>query len=441
MPESDGPLGKAAPIGAVPVRSTPLKGASITGGLLGITLANILGNVFSYGLLLLGARSLDAAGYSELITLTNLLLVGSIPTLALQAVTARRVAAGGPDGTVVFALLLSSGLAIVGAALSPLLASFLHLPGVGGILLVCATLPGLAVQGVCQGFWQGSQRFRALANTTFIGIALRSGSGLFVLALGGSTTGIVGAIAVGTTVAAVACLLSAPALRADLTDQIAGDTKASLHKLAPLMTECAHASHAYGVFLLLCVTDVFLARHVLPTEAAATYAAGSVITRGTLWLPQSVANVLFASLTDGSRHRRLFLRAAAGIAIVGVVVVVGSWLLQGLVTIIVNGDKYPALRDSTWLFAGLGSCLALIQFALVAGLAVERRLVAIVIWVAIACEAIAVLGFAPRTVNGIIGTVFVINLVAAAIAILLGSLPKHISASAPQHPNLDQIPR
>ena len=92
-----------------------------------------------------------------------------------------------------------------------------------------------------------------------------------------------------------------------------------------------------------------------------------MLTKASLWLPQSVANVLFASLTDSERHHRVFGRAVAGLAGLGLALVTGSWLLGGLVTEVVGGGRYPQLRADVWLFAMLGSCLAVLQFTLVAG--------------------------------------------------------------------------
>jgi O-antigen/teichoic acid export membrane protein len=274
-------------------------------------------------------------------------------------------------------------------------------------------MPGTAVQGLCQGVWQGEQRLVGLAAATFAGTAGRSGAGLVGMLVGGTSTWAVAALALGLTVPAVGCVVALPELR-----------RGNRHALLSVVTESGHASHAYGVFLLLSVSDVLLARHVLSTSAAAVYAAGSVLTKASLWLPQSVANVLFASLTDEDRHHRVFSRAVGGLAGLGLALVTGSWLLSGLVTEVVGGGRYPQLRGDAWLFAMLGCCLAVLQFTLVAGLALRSVAVTVLIWATVAGEAVLALNLGPHpSVRLVIGLMAALNLLTAVAAVLLRLAP------------------
>lgn len=380
-------------------------------GLVGVTVAGWLGNILSYLLLLAAARGLHAEDYGQLVTLLNLLLIGSVPSFALQAVGARRVATGQPDGLAEVGAMVGLGASLVLAAMSPLLVAFLHLPGPAGPLLVAAATLGTALQGLCQGIWQGRRHFAGLAATTFAGTAGRSAAGLFGLLVGGTAIWAMSALTIGASVAAIASALTLPQLRTRTT--------AGWQVLKPLLLECGSAAHAYGIFLLLSVADVLLARHVLPASAAAGYAAGSVVTKGSLWLPQSVANVLFASLTDSDRHHRVFARAVASIAGLGALLTAGCWLLGPLVTRIVGGSAYTGLHSEMWLFALLGSSLAITQFTLVAGLAVRSVAVTAVVWLSVLAEAVAVLSVAGQpSVRLVAELVCAINLVAAAVATL-----------------------
>jgi hypothetical protein len=399
--------------------SEPTRPDPVARGLIGVTAAGWLGNIGSYLLLLAAARLLGSADYGELVTLFNLLLVGSVPSFALQAVAARRMATGQADGLWRAGLVVGFGAAVLIAASTPLLAGFLHLPSPFGVLLVALAMPGTALQGLCQGVLQGEQRFTGLAVTTFAGIAGKSVAGLIGLfALGGAVPTML-AIWLGVSVAAGLSVLALPELR---------QRRPPAHTLRPLLIECGHASHAYGVFLLLSVSDVLLARHVLPSTAAAVYAAGSILTKATLWLPQSAANVLFASLTDTQRHQRVFGRAVASIAGLALLLTGLSWLLGGLTAAVVGGNKYPELADRIWLFAALGGCLAIVQFTLVAGLAVRNVAVTALIWLTVAAEAITVLGLLDRpSVRTVIGLVCLINLVAAGCAVGLRILPSRLN--------------
>lgn len=385
-------------------------------GLVGVTVAGWLGNVLSYLLLLAAARSLSADDYAAVVTLINLLLIGSVPSFALQAVGARRMAAGEADGLWRAGVAVGVGMALLLIAITPVLQAFLRLPSAFGLLFVAVALPATAIQGLCQGVLQGEQRFAGLAAVTFIGIAGKSLAGLIGLLISRSATVTMLAIAIGVTAAGVASAAALP--------ELYRQTRRGWRRLRPLIVEAGHASHAYGVFLLLSVADVLLARHALSGHAAAVYAAGSILTKATLWLPQSVANVLFASLTDTDRHHKVFARAVAAIGGLAAVIVGLCGLFGSLVTTVVAGSKYPELSDKIWLFAVLGGCLAVVQFTLVAGLAVRSVGVTALIWLTVAAEAIGVtsLGQNPA-VTEVIGLVCLINLVSAGCAVGMRFLP------------------
>jgi O-antigen/teichoic acid export membrane protein len=382
---------------------------SVTRGLIGVTGASWLGNVLSYLLVLIAARRLGSDDYAALITLINLLLVGSVPSFALQAVGARRMATGEERGLWQAGLLTGVGAGLLLIAISPLLRSFLHLSLVG-LLLVAVALPATAMQGLCQGVVQGEQRFTGLAVITFVGIVGKSLAGLIGLVVFGTATGTMAAIAIGVIAAAAGSAIALPELRRR--------AHGGRRLLLPLIAEASHASHAYGIFLLLSVSDVLLARHVLPSRAAAVYAAGSVLTKGTLWLPQSVANVLFASLVDAERHRRIFAQAVAGIAAVAAAIALGCWPFGGIAATVVAGNRYPELGSEIWMFAVLGGCLAILQFTLVAGLAVRSLGVTVLIWLTVLAETVGAfsLGSNPP-VRSMIGLMCLINVVSAAVAI------------------------
>lgn len=395
--------------------SGPRRSQPMLRGLIGVTGASWLGNVLSYLLVLLAARRLNSDDYAALVTLINLLLVGSVPSFALQAVAARRVAVGEERGLWQAGLLTGLGAGALLAVLSPALRAFLHLPLLG-LLLVAVALPATAIQGLCQGVVQGEQRFSWLAGITFVGIVGKAAGGLIGLAVFGTATGTIAALVVGVILAGVGSALVLPELRRG--------GHGGRRLLVPLVAEATHASHAYGAFLLLSVSDVLLARHVLPSHAAAVYAAGSILTKGTLWLPQSVANVLFASLVDAERHRAIYLRAVAGIAGVAAAIALCCWPFGWIAARVVAGDRYPELGSVIWQFAVLGGCLAVIQFTLVAGLAVRNLGVIVLIWLTVLAETVGVFSLgAHPSVRAVISLMDVVNLVSAAIAVGLRLRP------------------
>jgi hypothetical protein len=408
-----------APIPASPARRDLARGFAT------VTAANLVGNLFAYGLLLSAARVLVDADYAGIVAMLNLLLVGTVPAFALQAVVARRVAVGDADDLRRIGALIALGGGVVFAAVIPIEIAFLNLPGLWSTVLLAVAVPGIALQGFCQGMWQGRQHFTGLAAATFLGLVGRSGGGLAGLLLTRSATGAMAGIAIGVTIMAATNLwlvvrsasTSPPAIPSATPSAIpsVGTQPVPVRSGSTALAETARAGHAYGAFLVLTVTDLLLANHVLDQRAAAVYAAGSVMTKVALWLPQSLANVLFAAMTDHQRHRRLFLRTATALLVLGAAVVLVSALAGGLVVRVLAGAKYPELHAHVWLFAALGSSLALLQFAMVTGLAIRDGRATVVVWLTVVCEAVYVLSIDTRpTVTSIIAGVASLNLVAAA---------------------------
>jgi hypothetical protein len=121
----------------------------------------------------------------------------------------------------------------------------------------------------------------------------------------------------------------------------------------------------------------------------------------------------------------------AGIAGLGLALVGGSWLFSDLVTDVVGGGRYPQLSGDAWLFAMLGGCLAVLQFTLVAGLAVRNVMVTALIWATVAGEAVLALSLGPHpSVRLVIGLMAALNLLTATAAVLLRLAPGYRRARA-----------
>ncbi|HEU5266201.1 MAG TPA: hypothetical protein VFU35_05850, partial [Jatrophihabitans sp.] len=339
-----------------------------------VPVAFLAANALSYALLLVAAHVLSASDYGLLSSLLSLLLISGIPMMALQTVTARRAAARDrhdamPQGTLQVAAIAT----VLGCALTPAVVVFLHLPGYLGILLVVATIPANAVLGTAMGSAQGRREFTRLSILILAAIGGRSLGGLVGLLIGRSPDSTLVGVLAGTGVAAAAVVAG----RHGLTWTHA------LHagrNGGGVLVETMHASHAHGAFLLLTSLDVLLARHVLSSADAGIYAAGAVVTRATLWLPQSVIMILFASLAAADTHHAAARRAAQIVVAVGALCVAGAAVLGPLIVTVVGGSKYHALDHRVWLYALLGALLALLQLALLAGLAQRNPRRAALIW-------------------------------------------------------------
>lgn len=394
-------------VATVAPRSSALSAAAVP-------IASTAANVASYALLLTAAHLMTEADYGKLSSLLGLLLISTIPMLALQTVTARRTAAGdGRRGIVRGTSVVAASCSLVVAALSPAVALFLHLPSVLGVLLVAATIPPTAVLGTAMGVAQGERDFRRLALLIFMTTGGRSVGGLVGLIAHRTTTATLIGVLVGISAAALSALI----LGGDLARH-----RAALRDRARrgVVVESLHAGHAHGSFLLLTSLDVLLARHVLSASAAGVYAVGSVVTRAAVWLPQSVVLIMFASLAEQHRHRTTARQACVVVTLLGVVVVGGTAALGPLVITIVGGPKYHQLDGIAWLFALLGALLALVQLAVLAGLAQRRVGRAALLWLTIAADVTVVLATsAHATPTRLIVTLTLVTTATAVAAVTL----------------------
>lgn len=374
-----------------------------------VTAAGFGANLLSYAVLLVAVHALGSSGYGQLVVLLNVLLVGTVPSFAVQTVTARRVATGQTAGMRRATAIVAVIPAVLLAALAAPLAAFLHLSGTGGLLLVAACLPGVTALGMQQGILQGRARFTELGVLLTLAALGRSGCGLLGLLMTRDATGALAGTLAGVTACAVLAGLRLHRAVA------AGPAREPLR-------EVAHAVHAHGAFWLLSTLDVLLARHVLTSHLAAVYATGSVLTRAAIWLPQSVAVLVFPRLTDAERHETMLRRAVAIVAAAGAVVVAGVALLPGLASRVVGGGRYPELVPWCWLFATLGASLALLQLGMVAGLALRRVRQTALIWAAAVADTVLVLSWGEdATVGSVVTTVAAVTVVAAAGSVLLGT--------------------
>ncbi len=366
--------------------------------------ATIGANVASYALLLVAAHVLSKADYGQLSSLLGLLLIGSVPMLALQTVVARRNAGDeGMAGVVGGAVAVTAFATIVFLIAAEPLAVFLRV-SVLGPLVVAATVPGVALLGAAQGRAQGRREFSRLSLLILATTGGRSIGGLVGLTLSRGVVGTLAGVFAGTALAAV--LVGASQLR--------GHWGRDRLRTRAVVIEAAHAAQAHSGFLLLTSIDVLLARHVLDADSAGMYAVGSVVSRAALWLPQSVVTIMFASLADSQHHGRAARRTTAIVAGIGALAVAGTALLNRVLVIAIGGSKYKGLDASLWLFALLGALLALLQLFVLAGLAQRRVRRTALVWLTILADLSIVLSVgSSQTPRGLV-TIFVLVTASAA---------------------------
>lgn len=380
-----------------------------------VPLSAVAGNLVSYGLLLAAARVLDHGSYGSFLALMTLVAVGAIPSLALQAVAARRVAAG--EGTaglwpVTVGLAVATGGGV--AALTPVLDAFLRIDSAGATLWLAASLVPLTLSGPLLGLAQGAERLVLFAGCSLAQALGRFGGALVPLSLGHGEVPAMAGATVGSVLATIGCAL---ALRG-AGQRSTGDPSAH-SSVRSVAGETAHALHGYAAVLLLTGFDLLLTRHVVSAEQASEYAAGSVVTKAVVWLPQWIGLVVFARMATPGRRRAVVRRAAAVTAGIGLLASLGAAVAGGVVSSVVGGD-FAVVRSSAWTFALLGTGLAVIQFTVMAGLAAREPRRLLVPWLAIAGEAVVIplLGPSARA-STVVAAVAAVVGVAAVIAVLL----------------------
>jgi len=387
-------------------------GSLAPGGSL-VAIALLGANAAAYVLAVAASRLLSADAYGQLTALLGVLLVASVPALAVQAVVARSLArrpAGEASGPRERTLLLRSAatgaaVAAVAALAAPLLAAFLHV-GVAGPLWLAVGLVPFALQAAVQGILQGSERFGLLA--VLIGLqALGKAAGLVPLLLGGGPAAVLAALAAGTALVAGLGLLV-------VRTGPGGARPAGL----PGRREVALAAGGLLGLLALANLDLLLARHLLDGTQSGRYAVGSVLAKVAFWLPQAVAVVALPRLTDPEGGRRLLRAALAVVAGLGALEVAGAVLLARPVLELVFGPAYGSLSAVAPLFVLQGAALATVQLVVYRSIALGRGVTGWLLVAAGALEVLVVLAVRPTGVAGVVGVAATTAVALAVLAVL-----------------------
>jgi len=337
-------------------------------------------NLFAYAVTVAAARELSKDAYGTLVALLGVLLVACVPAIALQAVVAGSVARGTADAGALLrrCLLLGLGAAAVAAALSPVIAAFLH-SGVAGPFLVAAQLAPFAVMSGAMGVLQGRERFGALALVIVVQ-ALGRGAGVVPLAFSGTGDDVLLALLLGM-----------------LATALFGVALVGLPGRGPSfgLVEVAHATGGILALLVLANVDVLLARNVLSGDQSGRYAVGSVLAKAAFWLPQAVAVVVFPRLSDPLEGQALLRRSVLLVGGLGVVEVLGCVVLARPVLEVTFGTAYGSLSPYAWLWVVQGAALSIVQLLVYRAIAVRDRVTGALIGIAAVVETAVVLLWQP----------------------------------------------
>lgn len=369
-------------------------------------------NVAAYGFTLVAARVLAPHEFGAVTALLAILLIGNVAALGLQATAARRIAvARDPHDVVVGATRdvgIGTALAVgaVVALSSVLLAPALRLDSPWPVVLCGVALVPMTLTGAQLGIAQGTEQWRRLALIyATLGLGRLLGGTIALLVRDDATSAMVG-VAIGAWAPVVA---GRGLLRGKQSDWAGRGS---------LARETLYGSHALAATLVLSNADAIVARSVLDTHDSGLYAAGLILTKAALFLPQFVSVLLYPALArdDTSRSRR---RAVQIVLVIGAAAVGATAALPSLALVLAGGNQYAEVAPRLWLFALAGSCLAVVNLLVLDALARHAHRVVVLVWVAVA----ALLAYATTTSPDLTALVTAVAVVAAALGVAVWLLP------------------
>jgi O-antigen/teichoic acid export membrane protein len=386
----------------------------MTGGTL--VAAGMMGMNFAiYGFNIVSAHLLVPQEFGALTALFGILLVGSVASLGLQAVTARRLAVD-PEHTdqIISATLrvtinVALGVGLVVALTTVVLTSALKLDNYWAVILCGATLVPLTIMGAQAGIAQGTARWGSLT-AIYLGNGIgRLTGGTIAMIISPTTTSAMIGIALGSWTPVVA------GARMILGHHPDGPPISR----RPLVREALLSTHALLAYFALSNMDSLIARNRFDTHESGLYASGLILAKAALFFPQFVSVVVFPDLARATtNHARL--RAVSIVGGFGALAVAATALLPHLALILVGGDKYADITHRLWLFALAGSLLAVVHLLVFDALARHAHGIVFMLWGAVAAALVA----AYTLGVGITGLVLIIAIVAATLATVVYVLPQ-----------------
>jgi O-antigen/teichoic acid export membrane protein len=398
-----------------------------------------IANVGTYGFTVLAARILGPHEYGAVAALMATLLVTSVLPLGLQATGARRVSAEPEHRLEIEHEVLRVGwlaagvLGMVMLLASPLVDHLLRLDSALPAALVALSSVPLTLMGAQSGVLQGERRWLPLSVIYLsLGIPrLVVGVG-FILWRPTQSAAMVG-IAVAALAPAVAGWLALRHASREPGARPAPGTERR-HPTREILRETAHNSQALLAFFALSNADILVARHTLDTHRAGIYAAGLILAKAMMFLPQFVVVVAFPDLSTQENRRPALLKSLAVVAGLGVLGIAGAILLRGLALVFVGGSAYSEVSHRLWLFAVLGTVLSMLQLLVYAVLARSGRRPVLLVWLTFA--AVLVLGLHASTVTGLLTIVLTCDSV-----LLAALLVTDVRRPRRPDPTVDDLPR
>ncbi|HET7690438.1 MAG TPA: oligosaccharide flippase family protein [Nocardioidaceae bacterium] len=344
-------------------------------------------NVLVYVFTLAASRLLGPQHFGAVSAFLGVLLVANVGALALQATAARRIATT-PEhrrdevahDVIVSTWHVALGLGVLFTAATPVFMATLHAPLLAS-LMVGLTVGPLTMIGGYLGVLQGSQQWRWLA-FTFVAVGLgRAGFGVLGVLVKDSVNGAMVGVFLGALVPAVIGYWGCRHV-----------PHAAIGRHHGVLKEVWHNGHSLLAFFVLTNLDVLIARNQFSHLDSGVYAAGSILTKTCLFLPQFVIIVAFPKMAQdqsANDQDRAWLKPLGAVLALGACAVVGCAVLRDLAVTFVGGSEYEALASYAWLYTLEGTVFAALQMVVYRQIARQAH-VAAYLWAA--AVAVGVLG-------------------------------------------------
>jgi O-antigen/teichoic acid export membrane protein len=398
-----------------------------------VAVATSVMNVATYGFTMLAARIIGPSEYGAFVACLNLLVVLQVVALGLQATAARRIAVDLHHvATIEGAILrmttrVSAGVGGLLLLLVPAVDALLNLDSLATATVVALAAVPLTLAGGQAGILQGERRWGALAVFYLAGGVPRLVVGTAIILWRPDATSAILGVGIGYL---FPLMVGWWALRHRRTPE----SIATEHSARSMLVESAHNAQVLFAFFALSSVDIMIARQVLDDLDAGLYASGLIMAKVMLFLPQFVVVVAFPDMASPASRRRALVRSLLLVAALGALMVLAARVLSGLAMVFVGGAEFGEVEDLLWLFAVLGTLLAMLQLQVYAVLARQGRRTVVLVWAALA--AVVVLGLRTDSVVGLVSVVVVVDGVLLAMLTLVSL---RITGTAPPPPVPSQV--
>jgi len=400
-----------------------------------IAIAMAIMSVGTFGFQIAATRLLGPKHYGALGSLMNVLLVVAVVQLGLQATAARRIASDPAHVKQIEreALKVTYRAALLFGAIllvtAPLTNWALKLGDVRVMILVAICAVPMTITGGQAGVLQGERRWWPLSvQYAAAGVPRLVIGGAFMLVEPTEFWGMVGV----TIAAFIPMLVGSYALRGERPSGRESDSHTGMR----IAREALLNSQALLAFVALSNVDLaVIARHVLDAHDTGLYAAGLIVTKVVLFLPQFVVVTAFPTMSTPHERRRALTRSLTLTAGVGALGTLGAYALSGVALIFIGGDEYSGVQHELWMFAILGTLLSMLQLLVYSVLARQGTWSVLLIWGALAM--VMAIGWFQSSLESLLWTVIALD--GALFAILLALAFRALGSPTPPEASVSGV--